>query len=71
MTLTNVKFSEFIKDFEDRLKHLFHEKVDIDQLSLERGLPPSVLSEIMSGQPLSVVWNKHSTIPGTCFQVCK
>jgi alkylation response protein AidB-like acyl-CoA dehydrogenase len=54
MTLTNVKFSEFIKDFEDRLKHLFHEKVDIDQLSLERGLPPSVLSEIMSGQPLSV-----------------
>jgi alkylation response protein AidB-like acyl-CoA dehydrogenase len=54
MTLTNVKFSEFIKDFEDRLKQLFHEKEDIDQLSLERGLPPSVMSEIMSGQPLSV-----------------
>ena len=54
MTLTNVKFSEFIKDFEDKLKQLFHEKEDIDQLSLERGLPPSVMSEIMSGQPLSV-----------------
>jgi len=54
MTLTNVKFSEFIKDFEDKLKQLFHEKEDIDQLSLERGLPPEVMSEIMSGQPLSV-----------------
>jgi len=54
MTLTNVKFSEFIKDFEDKLKQLFHEKEDIDQLSLERGLPPSVMSEIMSGQPLAV-----------------
>lgn len=54
MTLTNVKFSEFIKDFEDKLKQLFHEKEDIDQLSLERGLPPAVMSEIMSGQPLSV-----------------
>jgi alkylation response protein AidB-like acyl-CoA dehydrogenase len=54
MTLTNVKFSEFIKDFEDKLKQLFHEKEDIDQLSLERGLPPEVLSGIMSAQPLSV-----------------
>ena len=54
MTLTNVKFSEFIKDFEDKLKQLFHEKEDIDQLSLERGLPPEVMSEIMAGQPLSV-----------------
>jgi alkylation response protein AidB-like acyl-CoA dehydrogenase len=54
MTITNIKFSEFIKDFEDKLRQLFHEKEDIDQLSLERGLPASVLSEIMSERPLSV-----------------
>ncbi|MDT0293868.1 acyl-CoA dehydrogenase family protein [Mesonia ostreae] len=51
---TKTKFSEFIKDFESSLHHLFHEKRDIDQLSLERGLPSEVLSEIMSKQPLSV-----------------
>ncbi|WP_158795442.1 acyl-CoA dehydrogenase family protein [Pedobacter sp. L105] len=54
MTLTDIKFSEFIKDFEQTLKNLFHEKEDINKLSLERGLPPSVMHEILSKKPLSV-----------------
>ena len=51
---TKTKFSEFIKDFETTLHHLFHEKRDIDQLSLERGLPPDILDKIMAKKPLSV-----------------
>ncbi|WP_374166771.1 acyl-CoA dehydrogenase family protein [Arcticibacter sp. MXS-1] len=54
MLLTDLSFSEFIHNFENTLRHLFREKEDINQLSLERGLPPAVLSEIMSGVPLSV-----------------
>ncbi|MEX2594314.1 MAG: acyl-CoA dehydrogenase family protein [Anditalea sp.] len=54
MNLTHSTFSEFIKDFEETLKYLFHEKEDINQLSLERGLPPSVMSGIMSKVPLAV-----------------
>ncbi|WP_034258728.1 acyl-CoA dehydrogenase family protein [Aequorivita capsosiphonis] len=48
------KFSVFIKDFEATLKQSFHVKDDIDQLSLERGLPPEILAKIMSKNPLSV-----------------
>ena len=51
---TKIQFSEFIKDFKTTLHDLFHEEYNIDQLSLERGLPDDVLSKIMSKQPLSV-----------------
>lgn len=54
MTLTNIKFSDYIRDFEQTLKHLFHVQADIDQLSLERGLPPEILKGIMDQKPLSV-----------------
>ncbi|WP_407430185.1 acyl-CoA dehydrogenase family protein [Arcticibacter sp.] len=54
MILTNIPFPEFIKDFEETLDHLFHEKEDINQLSLERGLPPEIINGIMSKRPLSV-----------------
>jgi alkylation response protein AidB-like acyl-CoA dehydrogenase len=54
MKLTDGTFSEFLSDFEETLKHLFHEKEDINQLSLERGLPSAVMGEIMSKVPLSV-----------------
>jgi len=54
MDLTTGNYSEFLKNFENTLYKLFHEKEDIDQLSLDRGFPPHVLSEIMSQVPLSV-----------------
>lgn len=54
MTLTNIKFSDFIRNFEETLKSLFHKDEDINQLSLERGLPSHVWQGIMEKQPLSV-----------------
>lgn len=54
MESANSNFTEFIKDFEETLYQIFHEKNDINQLSLERGLPPKVLSGIMDKVPLSV-----------------
>src|SRR5690606_13178170 len=54
MDLTNGQFSTFLKDFEGTLSHLFHDQEDINQLSLERGLPPEVMGAIMAKVPLSV-----------------
>ncbi|MGC1633776.1 MAG: acyl-CoA dehydrogenase family protein, partial [Gelidibacter sp.] len=51
---TKTKFSEFIKDFETTLHDLFHKENNINQLSLERGLPAEVLNKIMFKKPLSV-----------------
>lgn len=54
MTLIQKAFPDFLKDFEQTLAHLFHEQADINQLSLERGLPPEILRGIMAQKPLSV-----------------
>ncbi|WP_257670557.1 acyl-CoA dehydrogenase family protein [Parapedobacter tibetensis] len=55
----NTNFKSFIKDFEQTLKHLFHERNDIDQLSLRRGLPSSISNEILDKHPLSVAIPKE------------
>jgi len=47
-------FSEFISALKAKMKLVFHERADIDQLSLKRGLPPFVLREIMTTNPLAV-----------------
>ncbi|MBP1841646.1 acyl-CoA dehydrogenase family protein [Formosa algae] len=47
-------FSEYIKDFENTLKDVFHQRYDIHQFSKERGLPVVVLRDIMAKAPLSV-----------------
>lgn len=54
MILTTTSFSDFIKEFEETLRHLFHEKDDINKLSQERGLPPTIMTGIMSKVPLAV-----------------
>lgn len=54
MTSSNPNFAEFITHFEQNLKHLFHDQYNINQLSLERGLPPELLKAIMDMHPLSV-----------------
>lgn len=54
MTITDIKFSEFLKDFEQTLKKLFHEKADINSLSQERGLPAPIMNAILAERPLSV-----------------
>lgn len=44
----------FIKRFEQALRDAFYEHADINQLSLQRGLPASVWTRIMDVVPLSV-----------------
>jgi alkylation response protein AidB-like acyl-CoA dehydrogenase len=47
-------FEAFIFTFKNKLKTLFYEEDDLNQLSIHRGLPASILQEIMSCNPLSV-----------------
>lgn len=70
MKSTNSNFTDFLKRFEDSLKHLFHEKNDINQLSLERGLPPEVLKGIMDNVPLSVAIPKEYGGRGSIVKEC-
>lgn len=48
-----VSFSEYLEKFRAKLRQVFHVRADIDKFSLKRGLPPYVLREIMSCNPLS------------------
>ncbi|WP_319482915.1 acyl-CoA dehydrogenase family protein [uncultured Draconibacterium sp.] len=49
-----IPFSQFLESLKEKMKQVFHVRADIDQLSLKRGLPPFVMREIMSVNPLSV-----------------
>ncbi len=51
---TQIPFSQFLDALKEKMKQVFHVRADIDQLSLKRGLPPFVMREIMSVNPLSV-----------------
>ncbi|WP_163322640.1 acyl-CoA dehydrogenase family protein [Draconibacterium mangrovi] len=51
---SSIPFSEFLENLKVKMKQVFHVRADIDQLSLKRGLPPFVMREIMSANPLSV-----------------
>ena len=53
-TSSSISFSEFLDNLKEKMKQVFHVRADIDQLSLKRGLPPFVMREIMSVNPLSV-----------------
>ncbi|RDC63140.1 acyl-CoA dehydrogenase family protein [Adhaeribacter pallidiroseus] len=54
MQLAPTPYADFLKNFEETLANLFHSEVNIDQLSLERGLPPEVWRKIMAPTPLAV-----------------
>ena len=51
---TNRSFAAVINDLKAKMELVFHDRGKIDQLETERGLPPFVLQEIMSVNPLSV-----------------
>jgi len=50
---TSAPFAEFLLTFKASLQNVFHDRENLDQLSLVRGLPPYVLREIMACNPLS------------------
>jgi alkylation response protein AidB-like acyl-CoA dehydrogenase len=47
-------FRQMLEDFKASMKRAFHEEDKIDQFCSTRGLPPAVLKELMSGNPLSL-----------------
>lgn len=49
-----VPFSQFLEGLKEKMKQVFHVRANINELSLTRGLPPFVMREIMSANPLSV-----------------
>lgn len=70
MKPTDTDYKDFLKRFEESLNSIFHEKNDINQLSLERGLPPEVLSDIMDNVPLSVAIPKEYGGRGSIVKEC-
>ena len=46
-------FPEFLQAFKSNLHNVFHNREDFDKLSINRGLPPYILRDIMASSPLS------------------
>ena len=55
LSTTNIRlpFSEFLKNFRNKLEIVFHHRSDIDELETQRGLPPFVIRELLSTDPFS------------------
>jgi len=47
-------FENFIQNFKNTLKRVFHEENDIDTMGITRGISPEVLRQIIDCNPLSV-----------------
>ncbi len=45
-------FSEFIQNFRSRLEAVFHQRTTHDELGTQRGMPPYVMREILSADPM-------------------
>jgi alkylation response protein AidB-like acyl-CoA dehydrogenase len=53
MPAENTPFDQFLAEVKDKLHHLFYFRDDLNKLSIKRGLPPYILREIMSCNPLA------------------
>ena len=54
MNIQNMPFESFLNNLKARMKNVFHVRADIDQMAIKRGMPPFVMREIMSLNPLAV-----------------
>jgi alkylation response protein AidB-like acyl-CoA dehydrogenase len=54
INIQNVPFATFLENLKSKMKQVFHVRADIDQMALKRGMPPFVMREIMSLNPLAV-----------------
>jgi alkylation response protein AidB-like acyl-CoA dehydrogenase len=54
MDIQNMPFELFLNNLKARMKNVFHVRADIDQMAVKRGMPPFVMREIMSLNPLAV-----------------
>ena len=48
-----VPFDDFLNNFKTRMKNAFLVRANIDRMALNRGMPPFVMREILSANPLS------------------
>jgi alkylation response protein AidB-like acyl-CoA dehydrogenase len=49
---SQMPFATFIQNFKSRLEAVFHQRTTHDQLGTQRGMPPYVMREILSADPL-------------------
>ncbi|MBV5313509.1 MAG: acyl-CoA/acyl-ACP dehydrogenase [Prolixibacteraceae bacterium] len=54
MDIQNIPFEIFLKNLKAQMKNVFHLRADIDQMAIKRGMPPFVMREIMSLNPLAI-----------------
>lgn len=47
-------FEVFLEDLKTRIRNVYHIRADIDEMAVQRGMPPFVMREIMNANPLSV-----------------
>ncbi len=52
--LKGKSFRQLLEEFKASMKRAFHEENKIDQFCSTRGLPPAVLTELMSGNPMAL-----------------
>ncbi|WDF67265.1 acyl-CoA/acyl-ACP dehydrogenase [Sphingobacterium oryzagri] len=63
-------YQEFLSRFEKRLHTLFHSESNINELSVNRGLPPEIWNGIMEHKPLSVAIPEEYGGRGTQVKEC-
>ena len=52
--IQDVPFRIFLDQLREKLKSVFHVRASIDQMAIKRGMPPFVMREIMSLNPLAI-----------------
>jgi len=53
------KFSKMLDGLKAKMRSVYHERSDVDQLAIKRGLPPFAMREIMSVNPFSAIIPKE------------
>jgi len=54
LNVQNIPFGEFLNNLKARMQLVFHDRADIDQMAVKRGMPPFVMREIMDLNPLAI-----------------
>ncbi|TVR75016.1 MAG: acyl-CoA dehydrogenase [Marinilabiliales bacterium] len=51
--VSGIPFEEFLGNFKAKMKNVFHLRSDVNRLALNRGMPPFMMREILSANPLA------------------
>lgn len=54
LDIQKMPFATLLNNLKAKMKTVFHDRADIDQLAIKRGMPPFVMREIMSLNPLAI-----------------